>query len=119
MGVPILDRYSNMNFPDYKFREFPKYVTPQNGKPVIVKDAREEREIMNVCAEEAQGIADGYNEALRLKEEEASLSNDKTALLAKAGDYGLVLDRRTSIENIKIAIAKAQAAIDDDEDMSN
>lgn len=113
MAAKILDRYANMHFADYKYREFPKWITPQNGKPVIVQNATEEKELMNVSAEDAKRITDSYEEKARQNDDAVGRSNDKDSLLDKASDLGLVLDRRMSIENIKTAIGKAQAALED------
>jgi|GEM_PF-4674420 len=38
--------YTNMKFPDYEFREFPKFVTPDGGEPVLVQNAEEEAEAL-------------------------------------------------------------------------
>lgn len=39
--APLVNRYSNFDFPEYKFVEFPKAVT-HNGKIHVVNDAEEE-----------------------------------------------------------------------------
>ena len=41
----LTNRYSNFDFPDYKFVEFPKAVT-HNGKVFVVNDAEEEKTLI-------------------------------------------------------------------------
>ena len=36
------DRFSHITFPEYRFREFPKWVPNPEGKRVLVQDAEEE-----------------------------------------------------------------------------
>jgi hypothetical protein len=43
----LTNRYSNFDFPDYEFREFPKAVT-HNGKVHVVNDAEEEKKLKAV-----------------------------------------------------------------------
>jgi len=46
------DRFSGMKFPEYEFREYPKWVENQDGKPVLVNDADEELATLGVAKEE-------------------------------------------------------------------
>jgi len=43
----LTNRYSNFDFPEYKFVEFPKAVT-HNGKVHVVNDAEEEKALLAV-----------------------------------------------------------------------
>lgn len=49
MNIPQAKKYNPFNgldFPPYKYQEYPKWVTPEGGSPVIVNTAEEEAQVM-------------------------------------------------------------------------
>jgi hypothetical protein len=65
----LTNRYSNFEFPEYEYREFPKAVT-HNGKVHVVNDAEEEKALKAV-------VRDYRKEALdRAKELKLDIPND-------------------------------------------
>ncbi|CAB4142319.1 hypothetical protein UFOVP1414_69 [uncultured Caudovirales phage] len=41
--------FAHMQFPEYQFREFPKWVTASNGERVLVQNAEEEESVCEVA----------------------------------------------------------------------
>ncbi len=82
-------QYDNMEFPDYEFREYPKWVRPEGGDAVLVQSADEEAELMDT------------GEAPVREEDE------RARLVLLAGLRDVQIDKRWSIAKITKAIADA------------
>lgn len=82
--LPV-NRFTNMEFPDYEFVEFPKWVTPADGKAVLVQTEAEEAAVM------------GGEEIVREDDVRADLVAEATLKAVK-------FDKRWSLERIRNAI---------------
>lgn len=80
--------YPNMVFPDYEFREYPKWVTPEGGEPVLVNDASEEAEVLQT------------GEVLRDEDAKADVIAELTA-------KGVQFDKRWGLARLQKALAEA------------
>ena len=40
--------YDQIKFPDYEFKEYPKWVSPAGGDPVLVAGPEEERSVLGL-----------------------------------------------------------------------
>lgn len=108
MPAPFQGLYEGMTFPEYEFREYPKFV--QTGEKVDSSTKTK--------------IADGvlvYNEA-----EEAALTNtgkapvrdedERTRLLKVAKQNGVEVDARWGVPKIEAALVAAKVDTDHDPD---
>lgn len=80
-----LNRYTNMEFPEYEYVEFPKWVTPEGGKPTLVQDEEEEATVMAGA------------EVVREEDERAEVH-------LEAQNKGVQFDKRWSVQRIRTAI---------------
>lgn len=88
-----LNRYENMEFPDYEFQEYPKAITvgkDENGRPI--------QQIANNEDEEA---------ALSKGEEVVREADVRENLIRVAGQRGVQIDKRWSTERIQRALDEA------------
>jgi|ERR1700742_2636091 len=112
--MAILNRYENFQFPQYAYREYPKWVKPNgasdDAQPVLVKNRLEEDMVHQASASEAEAITKKLNDAAQREIAAIGKSNDRDSLLEKAGNLGIVADRRWSIDTLKNAILNAEAA---------
>ncbi len=108
--MAALNRYENMEFPTYKYRPYPRWVTPANGIAVMVNDAREEKELLGATKEEATAKSAELNDTRRLEAQATANGGDRDALLEQAGELGIVADKRWGVDSLKAAIAKAESA---------
>ncbi len=83
----LTNRYSNFDFPEYKFVEFPKAVT-HNGKVHVVNDADEERAL------------------------KAKVRDYRKEALDRAAELKLEIPDDWKLEKIQLYIKKAEADIE-------
>ncbi len=105
-----LNRYENMEFPEYKYRPYPRWVTPANGIAVMVNDSREEKELLGATKEEATEKSAELNATRKMEAQTLAAGGDRDSLLEQAGELGIVADRRWGADKLKEAIAKAESA---------
>jgi hypothetical protein len=122
-------RYDSFRFPQYQFREFPKYVTPRglDGKklePVLVEDRDEERLVMRkpqpvveMITEEAEVDLEqekAYAEELPevppepLTAEELVAGDQVVALRKRAKELNVEFSDRWGVTKLRRAIQAAQ-----------
>jgi hypothetical protein len=108
-----VDRYVNMQFPPYRYREYPKWVKTASGQNILIQNQQEEDAVLCATAEEGSGIARNVQERAALEDQRRRLSGDRDALIERAGDLGIVVDRRVSVQNLQKLIADAEKAQED------
>jgi hypothetical protein len=104
-------RYASMEFPDYEYREYPMMVypgapdqkkpyDPKTGKPlkgVLVENDEEYARVMAKDAELVPTISPGVQRVQTAEDE-------KEALLVRAAQLGVQVDKRWGIAKIQDAI---------------
>lgn len=69
----------NMDFPDYEFKEYPKWVTLKNGKQVIAANQHEELRLLSMVEEDGSDVLDPVAAERDALAEKVAELNDKLA----------------------------------------
>lgn len=97
--------YANMDFPPYEFREFPKHIITGRGTYETANDKHEEEEIRERVQKE-------YDEA-PIEALIHTPDPEREALISRARELNVPINRMWSITKLKATIEKAEQAMDD------
>jgi hypothetical protein len=96
-------------FPEYKFHEYPKWVTPANGVPVIAEHAQHEAELMGKKPVAASPAVSTEDEKAAAEAAAAELKFEQDAerefLFKECISRGIKVHPKSGIAKLKAALA--------------
>lgn len=101
--MSMQNAYSNMKFPVYEFKEYPKHVTGPDGKVIEVQNAYEEAEILNPTDDNNPAGADPQKPGVPLT---------RAQLFERAAELGIPYAKNWPTEKLVNAIGAAEKAQD-------
>lgn len=102
---PYAGVYGNMNFPEWKYREYPKHIsTGPHGQYVVAKNEEEEEKILVTLQKEDDDAP---------PEQQILVADpEKEILISRAAELGVAINKKWSKLKIKSAVEDAEAAAD-------
>lgn len=114
MAQNILNRYEGMQFPEYKYREFPKHLTVKvdgRVRTVTVKNEHQERKVLSGSDDQIKKVVSDNKDEYQANQEKIVGHADKDSLLKRANDLGITVDKRWSAETLKREVDKGELAL--------
>lgn len=111
----VLNRYSGMQFPDYRFKEYPKIVSVKNGTKVdrvLVKNEWQEKKVLEGAKEDVAKVKSENQDAFRHEQEKIVGFADKDSILKRAKDVGIAVPKNANVETIKRLLEDHEAALE-------